>query len=579
MDIASGNEDFSILVEAVVKAELVAALSGEGPLTVFAPTNAAFRNLFEALGVQGIEELSREQLTPILLYHVIGANVLSTDLSNGQKAGTLFGNDVTITFQGDHIRVNSSRVIQADISASNGTIHVIDQVLIPAGNIESFTLVNAETDEDIININDGDIIDIASLETTKLNIRANVDLVNTGSIKFELNGAKLRTENLFPYAAFSDSNGDYNEWHPETGDYTLTATPFSFKNARGVEGPVKTISFSVVNSANIVELALQNPNLSILVEAVIKAELVDALSAEGPLTVFAPTNAAFRNLFEALGVQGIEDLSREQLTPILLYHVIGANVLSTDLSNGQKAGTLFGNDIIATFQGAHIRINDSRVIQADVIASNGTVHVIDQVLIPAGNIESFTLINAETDEDIMDINDGDIINIASLETTKLNIRANVDLVNTGSVKFALNGAKLRTENKFPYAAFSDSNGDYNEWHPETTDYTLSATPFSFSNARGVEGPLKTISFTVVNNPNIVQLAQQSPNLSILVEAVIKAGLVDALSAAGPLTVFAPTDAAFHNLFEALGVQGIEDLSSEQLTPILLYHVLNGQILS
>ena len=144
----------------------------------------------------------------------------------------------------------------------------------------------------------------------------------------------------------------------------------------------------------------------------------------------------------------------------------------------------------------------------------------------------------------MEITEGDTINLAALATTKLNIRANINPATTGSVKFGLNGVELRIENISPYAAFSDKNGDYLEWMPEPDDYTLTATPFSMAEGAGVEGPTDSISFTIVNIPNIVQLAAQTPELSILVEAVEKAGLVDPLSADGPLTVFAPTNEAF-----------------------------------
>lgn len=283
VDIASDNKELSILVEAVIKADLVEALSGDGPLTVFAPTNAAFHRLFRTLGVRGIDDLSKEQLTPVLLYHVINANILLEELSDGQTAGTLFGNDVTVSKQGDVIKINESRVIQPDVIATNGTVHVINQVLIPAGNVLSYTLVNAETNEDIMAINDGDTLDIAMIGTNRLNIRANIEPETTGSVRFTLNGRELRTENVFPYAAFSDSNGDYIVWEPELIDYILTATPFSQAKAMGVEGPADSLSFTVVNRADIVQLAIQNPNLSILVEAVIKAELVDALSADGAL--------------------------------------------------------------------------------------------------------------------------------------------------------------------------------------------------------------------------------------------------------------------------------------------------------
>src|SRR5210317_2290913 len=82
---------------------------------------------------------------------------------------------------------------------------------------------------------------------------------------------------------------------------------------------------------NVVEIAIADERFSILVEAVSKAGLVDALSAEGPYTVFAPTNDAFEMLFKDLGINGVEDLSAEQLTPILTYHVLGAEVKAANV--------------------------------------------------------------------------------------------------------------------------------------------------------------------------------------------------------------------------------------------------------
>jgi uncharacterized surface protein with fasciclin (FAS1) repeats len=94
----------------------------------------------------------------------------------------------------------------------------------------------------------------------------------------------------------------------------------------------------------VVEIAVENSDFSTLVEAVSKANLVDALSADGPFTVFAPTNEAFDKLFKELGVSGIKDLSAEQLTPILTYHVVSGNIKSGDLSNTSVA-TLNGRKL------------------------------------------------------------------------------------------------------------------------------------------------------------------------------------------------------------------------------------------
>jgi uncharacterized surface protein with fasciclin (FAS1) repeats len=128
--VAQGNADFSTLVAAITAAGLGDALSGEGPFTVFAPTNAAF----EALPAGLLEKLllpeNKEVLTSILTYHVVPAKVMAADVAAGD-VNTLEGSAFAITTEGG-VKVNESNVTATDVAASNGVIHVIDAVLVPA---------------------------------------------------------------------------------------------------------------------------------------------------------------------------------------------------------------------------------------------------------------------------------------------------------------------------------------------------------------------------------------------------------------------------------------------------------------
>jgi transforming growth factor-beta-induced protein len=152
----------------------------------------------------------------------------------------------------------------------------------------------------------------------------------------------------------------------------------AFISTANSEGTSKETSES-----NIVEIAIADDRFSILVEAVSKAGLVDALSADGPFTVFAPTNDAFEKLFEALGVSGVSELTAEQLTPILLYHVVSGEVMSADVKTG-KVATLNEEAwmSIEADQSGVVIDNNSQVIISDVKGSNGVIHVIDNVLVP-----------------------------------------------------------------------------------------------------------------------------------------------------------------------------------------------------
>jgi transforming growth factor-beta-induced protein len=268
VDIASSSDSYSTLVQALQKAELVSVLEGDGPFTVFAPTNEAFGDLLEELGASSLDDLSAEQLEPILLYHVVSGKVMSPDLSNSYvstmnsgpndtKTSLLVNTDNGVMLNG------SSYVTAADIEASNGVVHEIDKVLLPP---------------------------------------------------------------------------------------------------------------------NVVDIAINNSNFSILVDAVLKAELAGILSGEGPFTIFAPTNSAFEALFNDLEISGISDLTKEDLVPILQYHVVSGNVGSGDLSSG-SVPTLNGD--IQVDVGENVTINtDATVIATDVQGTNGMVHAIDKVLLP-----------------------------------------------------------------------------------------------------------------------------------------------------------------------------------------------------
>ncbi|QYK42104.1 MAG: fasciclin domain-containing protein [Paracoccaceae bacterium] len=130
VDTAVGAGSFTTLVAAVQAAGLVDTLKGPGPFTVFAPTDAAFA----ALPAGTVEDLlkpeNKDKLVAVLTYHVIPAKVMSTDLSEGLKAATVQGQEVTITLDGGP-KVDGAAISAADIEATNGVIHVIDSVILP----------------------------------------------------------------------------------------------------------------------------------------------------------------------------------------------------------------------------------------------------------------------------------------------------------------------------------------------------------------------------------------------------------------------------------------------------------------
>lgn len=131
VDIAVGSQDHTTLVAAVTAAGLVETLSGTGPFTVFAPVNAAFAALPAGTVDDLLKPENKEKLSSILTYHVVAGNVKSTDLTDGMKATTVNGQEITIGVKDGKVTVNGANVVAADLAAGNGVVHVIDAVILP----------------------------------------------------------------------------------------------------------------------------------------------------------------------------------------------------------------------------------------------------------------------------------------------------------------------------------------------------------------------------------------------------------------------------------------------------------------
>ena len=129
--LAVGNEDLSTLVAAVKAAGLVETLSGKGPFTVFAPTNDAFAALPAGTVENLLKPENKDQLIAVLTYHVVSGEAYAKDLSNGQKINTVEGDDVKVKINSNGVMINDGKVVAADVKATNGVVHVIDQVLLP----------------------------------------------------------------------------------------------------------------------------------------------------------------------------------------------------------------------------------------------------------------------------------------------------------------------------------------------------------------------------------------------------------------------------------------------------------------
>ncbi|MGB3543231.1 fasciclin domain-containing protein [Rubrivirga sp.] len=141
-------------------------------------------------------------------------------------------------------------------------------------------------------------------------------------------------------------------------------------------------AMDTASTMTIVETAVATPALSTLVTAVQAADLVETLNGPGPFTVFAPTNDAFDEVPDETLASLLQPQNQAQLQGLLTFHVVPGRLAAADLSDGQTLTTVNGADLEVQIRGGVVMIGDAVVRQADVFASNGVVHVIDDVLMP-----------------------------------------------------------------------------------------------------------------------------------------------------------------------------------------------------
>tara|TARA_B100002051_G_scaffold179707_2_gene170150 strand:+ start:1950 stop:3881 length:1932 start_codon:yes stop_codon:yes gene_type:complete len=334
-DIVSNSTNHTTLKTAIDACALDGVLSGSGPLTLFAPTDAAF-NLLPAGTVTALLN-DIPQLTDILKHHVVADSVTSGMLSNGQIVMTLLGTDITVTINASGVFIENAQVTLADLVADNGVVHVIDAVLLPTTDCNGITGGTALLDS-------CGTCQLAYIYNFQTNVPTFVDNANILVAGVDYNPA---TEALI----FPD-NPNNPLW---VSDPTLCTNSI----------------YDIVSNSN------DHTTLKTAIDA---CALDGVLSGSGPFTLFAPTDAAFNLLPAGTVTALLNDIP--QLTNILKHHVVADSVMSGMLSNGQIVTTLLGTDVTVTINSSGVFVDNAQVTMVDLVADNGVVHVIDAVLLP-----------------------------------------------------------------------------------------------------------------------------------------------------------------------------------------------------
>ena len=422
VDIIVNSEDHTVLEAAVIEANLAGTLSGDGPFTVFAPTDDAFATLLDALGYTAEELLAYPGLTDILLYHVVGAQALSTDLSDGQQITTLLEEDVVVTINENGVFINQSQVTTADIVTDNGVVHVIDAVLVPEP-AQSNTVVDIIVNSEVHTVLEDAVVAAGLVDALNGAGPFTVFAPTDDAFTALLAALGFTAEELLAYPGLTDvllyhvvgaqalstdlsDDQEITTLLDEDVQVTITADGVFINQAQVIvadleadNGVVHVIDAVLVPEMDelpetVVDIIVESEVHTLLELAVGAAGLVDALSGEGPFTVFAPTDDAVVALTEALGITADDLLALPNLGEILQYHVVAGEAYSDDLEDGQMITTLLGQDVTVSIDDAGVMINEAMVIIADLEAENGVVHVIDAVLVPtATNVLETTMID------------------------------------------------------------------------------------------------------------------------------------------------------------------------------------------
>ena len=424
VDVATANGSFTTLIAALEATGLDTTLSDmDSKFTVFAPTDDAFA----LLGQEVIDALlaDTDTLSDILTYHVISGEVDSSAAisSAGSLVEMVNGDSVGLSLDGENLLVNTATVILVDVAADNGVIHVIDAVLTPPADKGTPTMNIVDTA-----VAAGDFgtlvtaLQAAGLDATLADETQSFTVFAPTDAAF----AMIDPETLNLLIADTDALSSVLLQHVVSGEvnsvtaYTLNGS--SATTASGAAIPVAinteldTLTFGgatvqttdiyttngiihVIDTVVIADVELPTPPASIVDVAVSNGSfttLVAALQATGldtvlddqesTFTVFAPTDAAFA----LLGQDTIDALlaDPDTLKDILLYHVISGSEILQDAaitvaqSESNKADMANGRQTALTLAGSTLYINKSAVSLADVMADNGVIHVVDQVILP-----------------------------------------------------------------------------------------------------------------------------------------------------------------------------------------------------
>jgi uncharacterized surface protein with fasciclin (FAS1) repeats len=415
------------LVAAVIQAELLETLQGDGPFTLFAPTDQAFADAGIDLASLDTPE-GKTALTDILLYHVVPSAVPASAVTECMTADAVNGQPLGFTV-GTGVMVNGANVTLADVDTSNGIIHVIDKVLTPTSTPNDLprtaqctgihnSLVAAVIQAELLETLQGDGPFTLFAPTDQAFADAGIDLASLDTPEGKTALTDILLYHVVPGAVPASAVTECMSADAVNGQ------PLGFTVGTGVMVNGANVTIADVNTSNgiihVIDKVLSpsdTPNdlprtaqctgiHTSLVAAVIQAELLETLQGDGPFTLFAPTDQAFADAGIDLATLDTPE-GKAALADILLYHVHAGSVQASNITEGMMLQMVNGDNTTLSLTTG---INGANITLADVMTSNGIIHVIDAVLTPPEDVVEDTSGDTVASED----DDSNLTTIISL---------------------------------------------------------------------------------------------------------------------------------------------------------------------
>ena len=431
VDAAVSNGSFTTLVAALQATGLDTVLADTSTkFTVFAPTDSAFA----LLGENTIAALlaDTDTLSDILTYHVISGEVdaASAIALAGTTVEVANGDKIALSLNGENLLVNTATVTTTDIQTDNGIIHVIDAVLLPPAEMVTPTLNIVETAvangefttlvtalqaanlDTVLNDNSATFTVFAPTdaafaliaEETLAALIADTDALAKVLLQHVIAGSAVNTVDAYALSGNMVETASMAEIalsiNMATDKLMFGGANIVMKDIYTTNGIIHVIDAVIIGdvalpepSMSLVDVASSNSDLSTLVSALQSTGLDTVLAnLDTDYTVFAPTNAAF----DRLPAGTVEALTSEQLSNILLYHVVGGEILSEaaiTLAQSMDNMAVMANEDKASlsFSDGMLFINGAKVSAANVMADNGVVHLIDNVIMPPAMMATPTM--------------------------------------------------------------------------------------------------------------------------------------------------------------------------------------------